>query len=528
MYKLIIVEDEFMIRNTLSEALNWNEAGCIVTGTAEGGIQALDLIELDKPDIIISDIKMDGMDGIELCQKVKDIHPEIKVIIITGHGEFDYAQSALKLGVKDLILKPIDHNELMNSVRKAIAEIELEKVKKDEFQRMKKTIEENISALRENFLLELLSNSSMNREEIYDKMSFFSISFEKYYVMALEIDRYDDFLNNNGEMDRQLKRMVIRQDCIKVIDKYSKGYLFEKETKLGMVIQAGEPDIITIAEEIQAAIKKEIDLSVTIGISEPAEGYEDFISAFKQSAHALRHKYYLGDGAIISVSDIVASLVKENIKIQPDYSRIIQCVKVGDCEGALKRFDEVMLELRRNMPQDMNFMLNLAAEIIIAIQTNLFERNIDINSIIPGFNLYSKLSNCNTLPDITEMMSVFIGSVASHIHSKNKTQNSAAVAIAMDHIKKNYYKDVTLNDVSVEVYMNPNYLGRLIKKETGKNFSDILSEIRIEKAKELMKDMQLKTYEISEKVGISDSRYFSQLFRKMTGFTPTEYRNSIK
>lgn len=526
MYKLIIVEDELMIRKTLSEALNWNEAGCTVAGTAQDGIQALELIKKNKPDIIISDIKMDGMDGIELCQKMKYDHPEIKVIIITGHSEFDYAQSALKLGVKDLILKPIDHGELMNSVRKAIAEIEVEKARKAEFDKMKKAIEENISALRENFLLELLSNSII-REEIYDKMSFFNISFEKYYVMALEIDHYEGFLNNNGEMDRQLKRMVIRQICMKIINKYSKGYLFEKETKLGMVIQMGELQIISIAEEIQAAIKQEIDLSVTIGISEPAEGYEDFISAFKQSAHALRHKYYLGDGAIISVSDTVASLVKENIKIQPDYSRIIQCVKVGDCEGALKRFDEMMLEMRRNMPRDINFMLNLAAEIIAAIHTNLFERNIDINSIIPGFNLYSRLSSCNTLPGIEEMISGFIGSVASYIHSKNKTQNSAAVAKAMEYLKKNFYKDVTLNDVSGEVYMNPNYLGRLIKKETGRNFSDILSEIRIEKAKELMKDMQLKTYEISEKVGISDSRYFSQLFRKITGFTPSEYRNSI-
>lgn len=527
MYKLMIVEDEFMIRNTLSMALNWSEAGCIVSGTADGGIQALELILKDKPDIIISDIRMVGMDGIELCQKVRKNYPEIKVIIITGHGEFDYAQSALKLGVRDLILKPIDHNELMDSVRNAISELEQDKTKKDEFQRMKKTIEDNISTLRESFLLELLSNSGMSKEELYDKMKFFNIFFDKYYVMALEIDRYDDFLNMNSEMDRQLKRMIIRKNCMKIIEGYSKGYLFEKETKLGMVIQTSDAQIITIAEEIQAVIKSEFDLSVTIGISELAVGYEDFVSAFQQSAHALRHKYYLGDGAIISVSDIVASLIKENIKIQPDYTQVIQCVKVGDNEGAVKRFGELMLELRKNMPRDINFILNLAAEIITSVQKNLFERNIDINTIIPGFNLYARLSSCSTLPDMESMMSDFIESVTSYIHARNKTQNSAAVAKAVEYLKKHYCSDVMLNDVSGEVYMNPNYLGRLIKKETGKNFSDILSEIRIEKAKELLKDIQLKTYEISQKVGISDSRYFSQLFRKMTGLTPTEYRNSI-
>lgn len=291
MYKLIIVEDESIIRNTLSRALNWGETGCTVTGTAENGIKALNLIGKDKPDIIITDIKMHGMNGIELCQRVKNDYPEIKIIIITGHGEFEYAQSALKLGVKDLILKPIDHLELMNSVRNAVGELEQERAKKDEFARMKKAIEENMSTLRGKFFLEPPSNNSMSKEELNEKTGFFDAAC-----------------------------------CIKTV---------------------------------------------------------------------------------------------------------------------------------------------------------------------------------------------------------NEKQNSAAVLKAMEYIRNHYFEEVTLDDVSNEVYLNPNYLGRLIKKEIGMNFSDILVNIRIENAKELMKDIRLKTYEISKKVGISDSRYFSQLFKKMTGMTPTEYRNSI-
>ncbi|NLY17695.1 MAG: response regulator [Clostridiaceae bacterium] len=124
MYRLLIVEDEYIIRNTLATALDWKETGCEVIGTSKNGAEAMEFLQKEKADIIITDIKMDEMDGIELCSQVSRLYPNMKIIIITGYGEFDYAKSAIKLGVKDFILKPIEHGELLNAVRKAALELD--------------------------------------------------------------------------------------------------------------------------------------------------------------------------------------------------------------------------------------------------------------------------------------------------------------------------------------------------------------------------------------------------------------------
>ncbi|NLY19402.1 MAG: helix-turn-helix domain-containing protein [Clostridiaceae bacterium] len=294
-----------------------------------------------------------------------------------------------------------------------------------------------------------------------------------------------------------------------------------------MIIQADELYIISLAEEIQEQIQREVLLSVSIGISEKAYGYRQFTNAFYQSTDALRHKYYLGDGAIISISDVDESLTKQNIKFRNDFELIIDNIKVGNRKASLEKFDSLLRKLKANLPQDSSFIPNMAAEFIISLQRVLAERNIGLYKIMPDFNLYSILNECNTIPDLKSVLTEFINKVTEFIQSRNRNLNCAAVKRVDEYIRKYYHMDITLNDLSKEVYLNPNYLGRLIKKETGKNFSDILTEVRIEKAKELLKNTQIKTYEISERVGINDSRYFSQLFRKMTGMTPTEYRNTF-
>lgn len=437
MYKLLIVEDEYIIRNTLATALNWEETGCKVIGTSKNGAEALEFLQNERADIIITDIKMDEMDGIELCKEVAKLYPGMKFIIITGYGEFEYAKSALKLGVKDFILKPIEHEELLNAVRKAAKELDFVNDKNIEFQKMKKTIENNIGTLRENFFLNLLSNKELEEEEINEKVEFFNINLSRYYVISFEIDRYNDFRAGGNELERHMKRLLIRQNCIKIISKYSTGYIIEKEDNLFcLIVQTDEMDVINLAEEIQAQIQQEVLLSISIGISEPASGYSDFSNAFYQSTDALRHKYYLGEGAIISISDVDVSLKKQNLKFQNDYTLIINSVKVGDCRAALEEFDGLMCKLNTNMPQDLSFVPNMAAEFIISLQRVLIERNIDLRKIIPEFNLYNILNKCNTLPDIESVLTEFINKVTAFIQSRNKNLNCAAVKRADDYIKK--------------------------------------------------------------------------------------------
>lgn len=535
MYKLVIVEDEEITRRALVNEINWGSIECIVVGEGDNGISGLEVIQKTLPDIVVTDIEMAGMSGIALGEHIIDMARDIKIIFITGYDKFVYAQAALKLGVKEFILKPTNCDELLSTVKKITLEIKEERKRKEDMLRLQKIIDKNKPILVEKFFSELLSGSfnqlaAVNIVE--ERKQFLGIELNNYYVYSVEIDDYNSFINKNEESERQIKKLIIKEKCGEIINDFGSGCCFEKDENLFVIYfetleDKAVCDIIKIAAMIQHFILEYLEIHLSIGVSIIVQGYKMFKIAFEQSYEALHHKFYVGDGSIIYFADINFNKRKGIIFTHYDFSSILNYIRVGDIDNARLGFIKYFNLLQEAKTEEYNAIKNSAMEIFIMIQKLMYEYNVDTGSIFQDIDFLSQISKCNTLNEIKKLIELLINKVSKYIQENNNFHNKAVVKKIIKYIVENYNKNITLNEIAEYVYMNPQYVCRLIKKETGTNFSDILAEIRIDKAIEFLKDVKYKTYEVAGMVGINNSRYFSQMFKKIKGMTPTEYREKL-
>lgn len=528
MYKILIAEDEWIIRNSLMEAIDWAKVGCEVVGGARDGQEALELIEQFMPDIVISDIKMDGMDGLELCKNINNLFSGIKVIFITGHSEFEYAQSAIKMGVKDFLLKPTDPDKLLEAVERVVREIELNKIRQQKFMELQKIVSENIPALREKFFLELVNGKRFSIDEMNQKQQFLNIDAQSFYIITGEIDNYGEILAEYIEEERQVMKLIVKDICEAALNQYGFGYYIEKDANLFFMFSKCY-NIVELTEHIQQSISELVGIQLSFGISKEANCLENVSICYEQTLVALRQNFYLGNNCIVEYSD----LKKEDKQIVPAnftgnmINSIMEDVKAGNEKDAISKLEVLFEEIIELRHENHFYIRNIAFELIVLIQRFLSDINEDPQNFFKGLYYYQEITYCKTVSDVKNLLNIIITKVTSLIETKNKKISETVINKIIDYLQNNYFNDISLDELGKIVFMNPKYVCRLIKKETGSNFSDILLSIRIDKAKKLLQEPELKTFEIAEKVGINDSRYFSKVFKKIVGITPTEYKQQF-
>lgn len=530
MNKILIVEDEWFTRDSLVHAIDWKSAGFEVAADAEDGREALEMIRLQAPDIVISDIKMDGMDGIELCRHINRDYPDIRVILVTGHSEFEYAQQALKLGVKDFVLKPTDPAELLGTVERIAGEIENGRRRQEEYLRLQTVVEENIPFLQERFILELAGGRIFEAKELDQRKEFLGMSFENFTFVAMEIDDYEEFLDNNNEKQRQIIKLMIRDIACKILQARGSGHFIEKETNQFLLfVQC--TDIVELAEELQQKISDEVLVPLSMGISEPFSSVECLNTAYQQSVEALRQKFYIGCKCIVYYKDLKIDSASGCKPVAGEQDGLLEHmmngVRAGDRQGALNDLEKIFNRLQEYKSEKSVYTKNIAFEIVIFIQRLLLDLNENPSDLLPVTNILTGIAGCKTLQEIKALIEGYTGSAADLVNRRNQMLGQSVVNKIVEHLNCHFRRNISLEDLGNIAHMNPKYVCRLIKKETGSNFSDILLGIRVEKAKELLRRPDMRTYEIAEMVGFEDSGYFSKVFKKYTGITPTEYKQQF-
>ncbi len=537
MFKVLIIDDEPIIRKGLKNIINWKNYECEVCGEAVDGHEGSELIRKYLPDIIITDIKMPEIDGLSMIREIKSKVPDSKIIILTGYRDFDYVHEALKLGAFDFILKPSKIEELTAVIAKAVKELRFQRDKVEELEKLKVLFRQNIPVLREKLLYDLLYEINTNERDIIQKLDLFDIHDNRFFMLIVQNDSEDTDSKEISQYDRHLYQFGIINTFTEVFtDKFKVISITLNNIGIAFLIMASSyhDEINELVDKkcsyLQEIIRNCFGFTVTIAVSSEGSLITQLPQKFKECREALEHKFYMGNNSIIFHSDINTFFkYDDHSMLEKLQKALIEGVKSGNEQSVTERLHDIFSYVKGADPMGKEFIKNFYWNTIssinhirISLPSGENNKKNEYKELRGLYELIEKSSNTDELNTILDEAA---RSVTEKVNSYNNKSIKLILRKAVEYMQEHYHEQVTLNEVAEYAFVSTYYISRMFKREMGKNFVDYLNELRIDKAKEMLKDISLKTYEVAEKVGIPDAHYFSKLFKKYVGVTPTEFRD---
>lgn len=535
MFKMILVDDERMERTYMKKCIDWQSLNIQVCGEADNGEEALEVCSKIKPDIILTDIKMPVMDGLEFSVRVKDILPEVKIIFISGHEDFEYAKTVANLNAFGYILKPFRIQDVIDVVKKVVNICD-EDFKKDvERTRLLSILQENISVLKESFIREFLDGTKQI-ENIWGRVEYLDIQFKKglYGVILFEIDDIGQLYTNLKEEDRQIFSINLLQMVRHTIKQYSYGEVIKISDAQYVALLSGEPNVEDFDESMFQVAEKAKEkaetqgISITIGISTTGKSIEAIHKMYQQVQKAIEYKIYDHKGEIIYINDLPFATQKQSIDFNQFDKEFIEYLKAGNKEKINDLLDSTFDRLLVSHNVSTAYLQNLCISIISMSMRFLIEINCTFEEIFGERDMvWNKLMRFETISDIKQWMKNIFSYMVDNVNAKKKSKNQLIVEQVKEIINERYGEELTTKELSKKIFLSPNYIGAIFKNETGIGFLEYLTQVRMEEAKVLLQDINLKIYEVAEQVGYNNTPYFSTVFKDFMGFAPKEYRERI-
>lgn len=541
MYKLLIVDDEPTVRAGLRTYFNWPSYGIEVIGEANNGDTALAYVERERPDLILTDVRMPNMDGITLSQHISGRYPKTKIIFVSGHDDADYLKSALKVSAVDYIFKPVNLEELAEVMKRVVSDLDAEEAEQKFQADMQIKLKEGMPLLRERFLLSLISTGAP-AQGLKERLDFLELELPAaavYWVIVISVDDMAGVTGSRSERDLQLLWYSVHNICQELIDRSHLGYAFEHRTGefVGILrmaeegVDATEPAelLLSLAGDIRGNLEKFLKLGVTIGVSEQVGAVSELPRAYRQAREAADHKWYLGKNLIITMD----SLPETESGGFGRHSRIsnedlLSALKASDPDQVCEVLDSIFADFSPNRRDGLKYGRNLCLQLTLAVGQFLLELNVQSPELEEKESrLWEALFDKETLAEMRQETEHYLLAVCERIREKRSGKMANLVERVRDIIRRRYADgDLTVADIGKEVYLTPTYVSLLFKQETGQTVNEYLTQVRVEKAKELLRDPQYKFYDICYAIGYTDPSYFTKLFKKVTGVTPSFYRDN--
>ena len=536
MLKVFLVEDEVVMRNGIKNNIPWEQEGFEFAGEASDGELAYPLIKKEKPDILITDIRMPFMDGLELSRLVKKELPQIKIIILSGYNEFDYAKTAINIGVTDYLLKPISSAKLLEAVKKVADMIEKEQDNARLIKRYEKEMEENILQEKHKLWGALASNR-LSTIELLEKGQRLGIDFtaSAYQVFLFKLMQEGDATGCSEELNRASEKvndLAGSWERVLSFDRSPEGWAFLIKGESEEEVQS---TYLETRKELLELVEGYPKVEYFGGIGNVVHRIGDIQTSYKEAARAFSSRFFMDANQIADSAEMVKVQMEQDGKIdvskmlskKREHELVERFLKNGTTEEVDSFLDELFQNIgeqncksllyRQYVVMDLffcasDFLGNLEMDI-----ENLPEECRDINQIVEmaedAENLRYQIGNL-----FTETMQL------RDSHSKKKYSKLLEDAKAF--IDENYKHDeMSLNTVAAQVNISPSYFSTIFSSEMGQTFVEYLTHVRLEKAKELLMCSNMRTAEIGYEVGYKDSHYFSYIFKKVVGCSPKEYRN---
>lgn len=529
--KIIIVDDEIKIVQLIEVLIDWKHLPLKLVGTANDGISALELIKNRSPDIVILDMKMPGFNGIELICRSKELNPEIHFIIISGYKKFEYAQSAIKYGVEDYLLKPVKEDELNNTLIKVINKIENSIINKDLVNHFSEI--EN-RELEEKFFNSIIANSHndefdrnilKNRYNINLHYNYFEIVLIKNDLNVTEINDNEIILLQE-KTDLIVKRILNVPEISFYMHKNIEGfYLFlNYELKNKDIVR---DKLILIIEQLYAINDLFCNLKTTIARSEEFSSLKDIHEKMLSVIELIQDRVVCGCGKLLVEDNSKNNNIKiTDIYTQPIKNSMVKYIEILDEDGLKRILDEIQLDIL-SLKQSIcgKLVFDIVAEILDTFRFALKRRNSYPQLLDEQLLVFKNIINLQSnVPALFSLLNSKIIEIIKQEKKNHKAQVSQPIVEVKKYINENFFMNITLDSVSQFIHMNPTYFSTLFKKETGIGFLEYLTTVRIEEAKELLGDPKRLISDTASEVGYKDTKHFTKQFKKIVGLSPIEYR----
>jgi len=535
MYKLLIADDEQLERQALRFIIEKNLPDIEVIGETGDGVSAIHISESEKPDIVLMDIRMPGINGLEAAKSIRKLLPSTVIIMLTAMEEFCYAKEALTLGATEYLLKPVRPDHLVLVLKKIAVKICEIKAKEQEELRLRKSVEDAIPFIQMSFVYDLISGNITDIVQFRERSKFLGMKIDLGVALVLDIEKFKQITDSYTELQKQILKQNIYQLVCSIVGERGLVSPFSSDN---LVVLLGFKDVHTAefikedvyktATTIREPIVRLLDISVRIGIgryyNNPLEVHKSYLEAMT----AKQQRAFNDDSQIIHVEDI-PYLSTGPFNYPFHYERAVQDkVRCGERKPAKKALRELLNEIFKSKAS-IETTKACVLELLIVLSRSAVEGGANLDQLtllnMKGIN---GLNGCHSKEQIEEWLLDSLDSFMDNMLKNRSSINLRVINKACDYIIENSHRNISLEEVAQTVHLSHFYFSRLFKQENGCNFVDFITKVRLDRAKLMLQDPEYTVVQIATEVGYQDASYFCRVFRHAMKMTPKQYRSEIR
>ncbi|MCR5406254.1 MAG: response regulator [Lachnospiraceae bacterium] len=527
MYKIMLADDEGIVIDSLKFIIEKNFPDICRVESAKTGRKVIELAESFRPDIAFMDIQMPGINGIEAMKEIRSMNGSTIFIVMSAYDKFDYAREAINLGVLEYLNKPVDQARIVDVLKRAMRMIDEEKDRRSQDLIIKEKLETVVPIIENNMIYTALFQDDYD-EEIDNFRSLLSIDKDYGFVIVLEWgdEKTDNHLTN--AVGTGIKMQSYYKEIREVVKGFYECIIGSMMANRVIIYVPHDTDNLEYTERIEIIektrtmirkLRQYVDVKFRAGIGSVVK-LEECARSYQEGQRALRKS----DGTVAHVEDLPIMVSYEANYPIDEERRLFDMTEKGNENEALIAANRFFDWMRENYGDHIyDIKLKVLEFVLRAEHIAIAESGMEYHFLSRQDYLTSLLA-LNTMDEIQQWFINKIVSACRDVVSSKEKQGSSSVERAKAYIAERYNKDISLDDVSREMDISPYYFSKLFKEETGENFIEYLTSIRINKAKQLISGTDMSMKEICTEVGYADPNYFSRIFKKNVGVTPTEYK----
>lgn len=533
LYRIMLVDDEEEVRKAMIRKMDWGQLGFTVAGDAENGEDALEKLDLLEPDVVMTDIRMPYMDGLTLVARIREKYPFIKILIFSGYDDFEYAKQAIKYRVTEYILKPVNGEELAEILKRVRISLDEEIKQRRNISMLQESYEKSLPMLREVFLNDLVSRGA-DLSGVAPKLKEYGVDIldaRKWLAAVIHVEQVEQAEEQELYRHQELIPISVRKLVEDHLKTYGRFTVFNSAEGITLIAAVdgnnSETGLITLLEDTCKESRRILGISITVGVGYSCDTLQEIRRSYQTAVDALGYRAIVGCGRTIYINDmepVNRGKLQFGAGEEAELTAVIKFGTKDQIGETLRELAVRMDDAKVHDNQYQVYMLTIVNCLIRLMQ----QYDLKMSGMFDSEDHYADIIKriCRRESFAEEMIPIACRMNEALNQARDNTTRKVIVE-AKKYIQENYADpELSVDVLCRHLHMSSAYFSTVFKKETGQTYVNYLTEVRLQKAEELLEQTDDKTYEIAQKVGYQEQNYFSYVFKKKYGISPTKYRGT--